>query len=99
MTNLGPNQIESISDDKFDVAKMRISLFDRVENIVGKGENGGTFSPFPTMFSKDLFVKVIKSQYCMVKSSGELVGSCSLRPPNTKYLNITSHSLSIIHIN
>ena len=30
----------------------------RVENIVGKGENAGypAFSPFPTMFSKGLFV-------------------------------------------
>ena len=31
-----------------------IFLYDRVENIVGKGENAGYqhFSPFPTMFSK-----------------------------------------------
>ena len=32
-----------------------ISVSDRVENIVGKGENA--FSPFPTMFFKRLLSK------------------------------------------
>ena len=30
-----------LADDKFDVAKMLISLFDRVDDIMGKGENAG----------------------------------------------------------
>ena len=34
---------------------MMISLFDRVENTVGKGENAGHLSPLPTVFSKDSF--------------------------------------------
>ena len=34
--------------------KTTVFVFERVENIVGKGENAGlpAFSPFPTMFSK-----------------------------------------------
>ena len=38
-----------------------ISLSDRVENIVGKGENTGHqhFFPFPAMISKTLFNRVI----------------------------------------
>ena len=34
---------------------MTISVFDRVENIVGKGENAG-YQHFLTMFSKVLFL-------------------------------------------
>ena len=38
-------------------------VFDTVENMVGKGENAGYqhFSPFPTMFSKVFYVKVVKT--------------------------------------
>ena len=42
-----------------------ISLLDRLENTVGKGENA--FTPFPTMFSKDLFPRDVKCRDCMVK--------------------------------
>ena len=37
----------------------------RVENIVGKGENAElpAFSPFPTMFSKYYFFRVVKGGY------------------------------------
>ena len=40
-----------------------------VENIVGKGENCWlpAFSPFPTMFSKGLFPRVLKNRDCVVK--------------------------------
>ena len=34
-------KLKAFADDKLKVAKMRISLFDRVENTVGKGENAG----------------------------------------------------------
>ena len=39
--------------------KMMISVSDRVENIVGKGENAGYqhFLLFPIMFSKDFFLR------------------------------------------
>ena len=43
------------------------SVFDRVENIVGKGENAGNqyFLLLPTMFSKGLFVTIVKTGYCV----------------------------------
>ena len=46
-------------------------VFGRVENIVGKGERRkcwlSPFSPFPTMFSKSLFLRVAKSGDCVLK--------------------------------
>ena len=46
--------LKAFTDDKIDVAKVKISLFDRVQNTVGKGENADlpAFSPFPTALSK-----------------------------------------------
>ena len=38
-------------------------VFGRVENIVGKKVCLIKFSSFPTMFSKLLFIKVLKSRY------------------------------------
>ena len=34
-------KLKAIADDIFNVAKMMISVFDAVENIMGKGENAG----------------------------------------------------------
>ena len=34
-------KLKAFADDNLNVAKMMISLYDRVENIVGKGENAG----------------------------------------------------------
>ena len=47
-------KLKALVDSKFIVAKMMISPFDMVENIVGKGENSGYqhFFLFPTMFCK-----------------------------------------------
>ena len=43
MTNfLDRTKLKAFADDKLDVTKMMISLFDRVEKAVGKGENAGT---------------------------------------------------------
>ena len=44
-------------------------VYDRVENIVGKGENTGYqhFSPFPMMFSKVFYSTVVESWDCVVK--------------------------------
>ena len=46
-----------------------ISLFVRVENTVGKGENAdlSAFSPFPAVFSKAFFFRVVKSLDFVVK--------------------------------
>ena len=50
----GLTKLKAFADDKFNVAKMVISLLDRVENIVGKGENAGYqhFLLFPKCFQK-----------------------------------------------
>ena len=47
-------------DDKIEVTQMMISFFDRVENIVGKGENAGYqhFLLFPQCFQKAAFLCV-----------------------------------------
>ena len=52
------------------IAKMTISLFDRVENNVGKGEKCWlpAFSPFPTWFSKPFFIRVVKGGDCVVSN-------------------------------
>ena len=42
-------------------------FFGRVKNIVGKGENTGNISPFPTMFSKGVLYRVVKSRHFVVK--------------------------------
>ena len=54
------------------VAKMTISLFNRVENSLGKGENAGYqhFLLFTQFFSKAFFLRVVKSRDCAVKSYG-----------------------------
>ena len=61
-------KLEALADDKSDVAKMTITVFDRVENAVGKGENAGDqhFLLFP-LFSIAFFLRVVKSQDWMVK--------------------------------
>ena len=51
---------------------MTISLHDRVENTVEKGEDAGyqvtSIFSFPTVFSKSFFFRVIKSWDCVGKS-------------------------------
>ena len=38
---LDVTKLKVFADGKLDIAKMTISLFDRIENTVGKGENAG----------------------------------------------------------
>ena len=47
-----------------------VYVYDRVENIVGKGENAGYqhFLLFPQCFQKVFFLRVVKSRDCAVKS-------------------------------
>ena len=51
---LDVTKLKAIADDKLIIAKMTISLFDRVENTVRKGENAGYqhFLLFPQCFQK-----------------------------------------------
>ena len=62
------SKVKAFADDKFKVAETRISVFDRVENIVGKGENAGYqhFLLFPQCFQKASWV--IKCQDYVVRS-------------------------------
>ena len=51
---LDVTKLKVFADGKLDIAKMTISLFDRIENTVGKGENAGNqhFLLFPQCFPK-----------------------------------------------
>ena len=53
---LDVTKLKAFADDKLNVTKMMISLYDRVENTLGKGENAGDqhFLLFPQFFSKAL---------------------------------------------
>ena len=50
-------KLKAFADEKLSVAKMTISLFKRVENTVGKGENAGYqhFLLFPQGFPKSSY--------------------------------------------
>ena len=56
------HKFKAFADDKLNVAKIMNSVFDRIENIVGKGENAGYqhFLLFPQCFEKDFFLRVVK---------------------------------------
>ena len=58
----GLNKLIAFADDKLNVAKMMISLFDRVEKVVGKGENAGYqhFLLFPQFFKKACYTGLLK---------------------------------------
>ena len=48
------SKLKGFEDDKLNVVQMMISVCDRLENIVGKGENAGYqhFLLFPKCFQK-----------------------------------------------
>ena len=50
-------KLKASADDKYNVVKMMISPFLRLENVVGKGENAGFqhFLLFPQCFPKPSF--------------------------------------------
>ena len=60
--------MKEFADDKLNVTKMIVFVFDIVENIVGEGEIACTtqaISPFPTMFSKSFFPQICqKVSFC-----------------------------------
>ena len=57
-------KLQAFADDKFNVAQITISVSDREENIVGKGENAGYqhFLLFPHCFQK-----AVKTRDCLEK--------------------------------
>ena len=64
------SKFKEFADDNLSVAKMAKLVFNRVENIEGKGENAGYqhFLLFPQCFQKLSFFKVVKSRDCVVRS-------------------------------
>ena len=63
---LDQTKSKAFADDKLNITKMIISVFDKVENIVGKGEIACTSNfSFPTMFSKGFFPRGVKRCHCM----------------------------------
>ena len=51
---LDVTKLKAFADEKINVAHMMISVFDRIENMLGKGENAGYqhFLLFPPCFQK-----------------------------------------------
>ena len=66
---LDGSKLKASADDKIIVIKILKIVLQGIGNIVGKGENAGNqHFHFPTMFSKKIFVRVIKSLDWVVKS-------------------------------
>ena len=63
------SNLKAFADDIIKILEMMIFVFDRVENIVGRGEKAGYqhFLLFPQCFQK-FFPRVVKSQDCVLKS-------------------------------
>ena len=57
------------ADNKINVSNKLIFVSERVENIVGKGENDGyeLFLQYPQCFQKGFFLKVAKTWDCIYK--------------------------------
>ena len=57
------------ADDNSNIAEMMIYLYDKVENIVGKGENAGYqhFLPFPDNIFQRIFSLAVITLDCMAK--------------------------------
>ena len=64
---LGQTKLKGFADDKLNVTKMVISVFDRVEYMVGKGEIACT-SNFS--FSNNVFKRVLSQTRQKVSSCG-----------------------------
>ena len=69
-TFLDWSKLEAFAEDKINLTLMQKFFLRLVKNIVGKGENAGykQFSPFPTMFSKGFFFRVITIWDFVIKS-------------------------------
>ena len=64
MANLDSSKLKDFADDNFKLDKNGEKLSKRVENAVGKRRNCllPAISPFPTVFSKDLFCRHVKTR-------------------------------------
>ena len=64
---LNQSNSKDFADDKIEVTEKLDFVLGRVEKIVRKCWLPA-FSPFPTLFSKGCFLRVVKSRDCVVKS-------------------------------
>ena len=55
---------KAFAEDKFYVAQILESVFERIENMMEIGENAGSqhFFLFSIVFSNDFFLKVVRTQ-------------------------------------
>ena len=66
---LGMSKFKASSDDKFGVAEIMGFVFERLANIVGKGENAGNqHFLFFLQWYQDFLPWVVESRDCVVKS-------------------------------
>ena len=69
--SLDKSKLKAFADDKRNASQKLKFVLRRAGNIVGEKREKfclPVFSPFPTMFSKALYLRVVKSQNCVVKS-------------------------------
>ena len=59
---LDVTKLKAFADDKINVAQMLLSVFDKIENVVGEGENAGCqhFLLFPQGFQKASFLESLR---------------------------------------
>ena len=67
---LDGSKLKAFAENKLNLAEKLKFVSERVENIVGKEKKCWlpAFSPFPIMFSKGIYFRVVKSRDCVVKS-------------------------------
>ena len=69
-TNLRPysTKLKDFADDNFNFYENGRKFSKQVENAIGKGRNLlGAISPVPTVFSKDLYRRQVKTRACLGK--------------------------------
>ena len=76
--SLDPSKLKEFADDNFQGDENGGKFSKRVENTVGKRRNCSlrAISPFPTVFSKDLYFRHVKTRACFWKGSK----TCGLAP-------------------
>ena len=62
------SKLKDLADVNFKFDENGRNFSKRVENTVGKGEiSSQAISPFPTVFSKDLYCRHVKTRVCLGK--------------------------------
>ena len=67
---LASSKLKAFADDNFNMAQIVQFFFEKVENVVGKGENAGYqhFLLFPQCLLLAFFPRVVKKHHCAVKN-------------------------------